>query len=257
MEEKRGISSRGMKIIALTLMIFNHFCASYGDFVSDSAYLFRELHWYITRPSFMLYAFMISEGMVHSSDRRKYILRLFLFALISEIPYDLCFKRQVIYTDSQNVFFTLCIGALAIELLDRYTGETILQGMTCLACCAAAQLGGTDYGFLGVGTIVCFYLFRGSRKKQLIGTGIAFVFLTAAEYFVQFLQFWPLEVILANLPQVNYYIFLELHALAAFPIIAAYNGTLGKVRHKLLFYIAYPAHLLAVYGAISMIRAMG
>lgn len=73
---------------------------------------------YIGRIAFPIFAFQITEGYVHTSNLKKYFLRLFVFALISQLPFMLFIST---YSNAfhLNVFFTLLLGLLAITIYDK------------------------------------------------------------------------------------------------------------------------------------------
>jgi len=244
---KAALNANTLKAIALIVMIFNHFCVAYCSNVSNEAYFFTDAHWYLTRLSFVLYAFFITEGMTHTHDRKKYMLRLFLFALISEIPYNLFQACTVIRLGSTNVFFTLFLGAAAIYFIDLLSGKYLLQFLAFAVCCYAALKLGTDYSYFGVSLIVTFYIFRGNRKKQLICSAILFCILTYGYYSMRYVLAMPLSQVIQHISTINYYAFMEMHGLLAFPLLALYNGERGSSRYKMLFYASYPIHLVLVW----------
>ncbi|WP_312694011.1 TraX family protein, partial [Caproiciproducens sp.] len=93
------MSSSQLKVLAVVTMLTDHI----GAILFPSVLLFRI----IGRLSFPLFCFLISEGLLYTANLKGYLERLFFFALISEVPYDLAFHGTVYYPQSQNVFFTL------------------------------------------------------------------------------------------------------------------------------------------------------
>ncbi len=101
-----GINSFQLKWIAVITMIIDHT----GAVLFPDNMVFR----YIGRIAFPIFCFLLVEGFFHTRDVRKYMLRLGLFALISEIPYDLAFRDTVLEFEHQNVFFALLLGVVMI-----------------------------------------------------------------------------------------------------------------------------------------------
>lgn len=239
MEEKRGLTGSALKIIAIITMFIDHLGASLLENgmmrqVSEQSVLSADvaaLHAYnkwkavdfvcrsIGRLAFPIFCFLLVEGFLHTRDKRKYFARLFLFSLISEIPFDLAFHREWFYWEGQNVFFTLWIAVLvlaALKYLEKrediaQAGRWLLQAGAILAGVALACFLHTDYEGFGVAAIVLLYLFRKDRRRQAIVGACAFL--------------WEVTA-----------------ALAFFPIYY-YNGKRG-LQLKYVFYIFYPAHLL-------------
>lgn len=242
--KKQYLDGVAFKWAAVLLMILNHLCIVLCDFGGAASYFFTDAHWYLTRIAFVFFAFFISEGMIHTHSRPLYLLRLGIFALFSEVPFDLCFHRVFWYSPSQNVFFTLLLGALAIALWD--VAPKLLKLPAVLLCCLGAQLLATDYSFLGVITIFVFYVTKGSVGRRLAATAAAFAAATVLFYLEMFggglsaftsPVFWRLVV-------------LEWHGLPAFPLLLLYSGQPGKSPRgwlKYYFYLFYPVHLLLFY----------
>ena len=124
------------------------------------------------RLAFPIFCFLLVEGFVHTRDVKKYVRRLFLFALISEVPFDLAFFRTPFALDHQNVYWTLALGVLAMAGLKHFEkpdGSASWKGLLCAAgCTLAALLACTDYDGIGVLIICALYLTRGDRKRQCI-----------------------------------------------------------------------------------------
>lgn len=216
------MSSLVLKIIALTTMIIDH----YGAIFRSSQILFRI----IGRIAFPIYCFLIVEGYFHTRDVKKYASKLFIFALISEIPFDYAFFSRINWSH-QNIFFTLFIGLQAIHLLEIYKDKSSLISLSIiLSASLLASLLRTDYNFIGIIYILAFYKTRSfsSLKRILIVSLIIFV--------------------------TNYYStsFIQQYSLLAMPLLLLYNGKLGlKIKPiQILFYIAYPLHL----GLFALIK---
>ena len=152
-----GITSNILKLIAVILMLSDHIWAtamSFGNWMT-----------YIGRMAFPIFAFLIAEGFVHTSNFKKYAMRLLGFAIITEIPFNLFYSSRFFNPYHQNVLFTLLLGLLAIYVIDNlkknHTAKNIGLSVLWLALiCIGATIGFVDYGFLGMITVVMFYLLR-------------------------------------------------------------------------------------------------
>lgn len=174
----------------------------------------------IGRLSFPIFCFLLVEGFLHTKSAARYALRLGLFALISEIPFDFAVYNQMFADDMQNVFFTLLLGLLALmgmqyaaQLSEQYAPKLrFLSVLPLIICALLAGLLRTDYSAFGVLLIGALYLSRQNRMHQCIIGAIG----TA----------WEITAPLAFLP------------------IYFYNGERGKLKFKYAFYLFYPLHLL-------------
>ena len=180
----------------------------------------------IGRVSFPIFCFLLVEGFLHTHDRKKYALRLFLFALVSEIPFDLAIMGRLFDPVHQNVFFTLLIGLLAMMLCDyfRMQAQPVAQVLVLILAMVLAWALHTDYGYRGVLLIELLYIFRYDRMKQVVAGAVAFS--------------WETTAPLAFIPVWFYNGFHE---------SSIYNGKRGK-SGKWFFYWFYPVHLLILWG---------
>ena len=109
----RGLNALWLKIIAVASMICDHFCAV---FISASEpHLLRV----VGRLAFPIFAFQIAEGAKKTQNALKYAFRLLIFAVVSEIPFDLAFSGKMFDWNHQNVYFTLLFGLVAVSVI-RY-----------------------------------------------------------------------------------------------------------------------------------------
>ena len=164
-----GLDAMTLRLLALGSMLLDHL---WGTIVPGNMWMT-----YVGRLAFPIFAFQVTEGFFHTSDRRKYMGRLLLFGLIAEVPFDYMMVSSPIFPFHQNVMFTLALGLWMIGSLDRLWQErTVKQGLKTVLVLAAASLmalvGFVDYGVMGVWTVVLFYLcrgFRGAWIGQLVG----------------------------------------------------------------------------------------
>ncbi|MCI9366536.1 MAG: conjugal transfer protein TraX [Clostridia bacterium] len=225
-----------LKIIALITMCCDHISyLLYGGF--------SHLN-YIGRIAFPIFAFQISEGYIHTNNLKKYFLRLFVFALISQIPFMLfcsIFTKQF----SLNIFFTLLLGLISIIIYDKFnklkTENKLLHLFYNFAGILSAILMGilaefinVDYGAFGVSIIFVFFLF----KKHKFFMNIGFILCTTIYY-------------LKNMLISNKYTLIFVFTLIPLIFINLYNNKRGK-NLKYILYIFYPAHLLIFY-ALSLL----
>lgn len=230
--KRKGLSGSTLKIIAIVTMLIDHIGATiiedimysypgYEQALVTVYFIMRT----IGRLAFPIFCFLLVEGFFHTRDVKSYAIRLALFALISEVPFDFTFNHSIIEFSYQNVFFTLLIGLLmmwALEYInerfvyDRTVHIALYMAITMVASLLANFLK-CDYGSLGIFVILLMYIFRNNRLIQTISVCAAFVIL--ARFSLQ-----------------------SLAGLAFIPI-NQYNGKKG-LSLKYLFYAFYPIHIL-------------
>ncbi len=214
------LTSTGLKWIAIVTMIIDHIGAV---LYPESQYPDMVILRIIGRIAFPIFAFLIVEGYRYTRDVQEYGMRLLIFALISEVPFDLAFEKVPFTMDHQNVFFTLALGLLAVYVYDVLKeANGLLAGGGIFIIAATAEVFRTDYGMLGVLLIVLMYAFYDKR----------------------FIAIWILVInvffVMIGVSQ------NQLFAIVAVLFIWNYNGKPGR-RMRYLFYIIYPAHILILY----------
>lgn len=210
-----------LKIIAALTMFTDHV----GHVLFPGHIWFRI----IGRIAFPIYCFLIVEGFLHTRDLRRYMFRLLIFGLISEVPFDYAFYGVVFNMEHQNVFWTLLFGLMAVSVMSMIRNDNIymqyfLQTLVAVPFGAVAQLLHTDYRWPGVALIAGMYMFHDFEYIK-VASGAFFM-----------LPFFTNEI--------------ELAGLAAFIPIHFYNGksgmkggNTGKIL-RLVWYAFYPLHLL-------------
>lgn len=216
-----GINGAFLKWLAILSMTIDHFAAGFLSSHNQmsaanltDAYTISRL---IGRLAFPIFAFLIIQGYQHTSNRKKYATKLFIFALLSEIPFDLAFYNRLFAWNHQNIFFTLAIGVVGLAAYEKYEQEKkiIPQMLALVLAGLMAYVLNVDYGIYGIVLIVGLGLLRDNKISQ------------------------TLFGIVAGLAQ-------TLTASLAFLPIWFYNGERGR-QNKWFFYIFYPAHLLVIY----------
>lgn len=178
----------------------------------------------VGRIAFPIFCFLLVEGFTHTKSAAKYALRLFLFALLSELPFDFALSSNLFSWRHQNVYFTLLIGLLVmmgVSWFEHLRVKNNLQYWLCILMQGAVAVGGlclakalyTDYGFKGVFLIEVLYFLRLDRRVQAIFGAIA----------ISWETFGPL----------------------GFLPVWFYNGRRGR-QMKYFFYWFYPVHLIVL-----------
>ncbi len=209
----------------------------------------------VGRISFILFAYLIVEGVIYTGSRGRYLLRLFLFALLSEIPFDLAFSGKAVDWSAQNIYWTLFLGALTLTLweqLGRYRCVWLreLRWVVVTGACMAAFQFAFDYRFMGILLIFVLYQTHGKPLGiSLCASGI-----------IMFSGTWMANLIRYGDSFTAAYLFRfslrEMYGLFAFIPIFLYNGKRGRQLPKPFYYGFYPAHLLLLYGNAKIIGVM-
>ncbi len=222
MNDLKLLNGFQLKMIAIITMLIDHT----GAILLPQYFGLRI----IGRVAFPIFCFLLVQGALHTRNIKKYMLRLGLFALISEIPFDLAFNRTLFYWQSQNVFFTLLIGVFTIWISEQFAQKSeefdfgFKQGIVFGVASILAHYLGSDYGAYGILIIGAMYAFHDKLYLMMISYGVLTYFLSEG---IQ-----------------------RYSALALLPI-AVYNGERGR-QIKLLFYVFYPVHLLVLLGIRSI-----
>lgn len=220
LEKLRILDGTSLKLIAMISMVFDHV----GDMFFPGALWMRM----IGRLAMPLFSFCIAEGYAHTKNKQRYLMRMGVFALVSEIPFDLAFEGRV-GLGHQNIMLSFFLAILALMVFDRIRGEgkehaagKTLLGILCVCAMAVlALLLRADYTLFAVLAVFLFYVLRNRHPLLRCGVGVSFLALTRT---------------------VGYY---RATGLSLIPLLL-YNGKRGRGL-KWLFYAFYPGHLLLLY----------
>ena len=159
-----------LKIIALVSMIIDHYGAIFHSDI--------DLYRIIGRLAFPIYCFLLVEGYFHTKDVKKYAKRLFIFALVSEIPFDFAFYNKIEFMH-QNVFFTLFIGLITMYFLDNKEEKYNFSRRAILITSVLSSiLLFVDYNFIGIIYILSFYFTKNYTKSKRLALVSLVIFLT-------------------------------------------------------------------------------
>jgi hypothetical protein len=176
----------------------------------------------IGRLSFPLFAYLIALGVETTRNIKRYFVRLFLFALISQIPFYLALGIEPF--EHLNIFFTLSFGVMFIYFIKRKSVFSLVP--------LFASLLNFDYSVYGIALIGCMYLLEENMELGIVSIGLINL---------SFLMVWP----------------SQLFSLFALPIILLYRNGVLKINReskrktaiirKYLYYSYYPLHLALLY----------
>ena len=234
MQRTQVLNGFHLKLIAICTMLIDHMGYT----------LFPGVMWLrcIGRIAFPIFCFLVAEGCIYTHDRKKYALRLLVFALLSEIPFNLMTGGWVWNPYDQNVLWTLLAGALVCWLMDwtlkkRTAAAFLLTGTVMAAVFYLLELVNTDYGGWGMLLVAMFYGVRrapyGLTVKMPV-QAVGLVFFSIALMGGVSIELWSL---LSLVP------------------IWLYNGRRGFSNKAVQygFYAFYPVHIL-ILSLIAIYR---
>ncbi len=225
----KKINGAQLKYIAFASMFIDHFNkAIITPFLTGSGALniITTIFDILGRIAFPIFCFFIVEGFFKTKSRRKYLRNLLIFAIISEIPYDMFQSAVFINTWSQNILWGLALGLFTIMVIDKLKEKIkkrpvwIFVSIFIVALSSLiSMLISADYEYYAIIIIYIYYLFY---DKRLLASGLGYLV-----------------------------IIKDIYAILGFATVLLYNGEKGK-QNKIFNYLFYPVHLL-VLGIIRMV----
>ncbi len=237
-ESKFELTSFHLHILAMALMLCDHMWITVipgNNWMTD-----------IGRIAFPIFAFMSVEGFFHTKNFKKYVKRLLVFALISEIPFNLVVGGRIFYPLHQNVLWTFLIGVSLMWLNEKVKEKSHLVKLS--VCAGTIALGFAlgllsfcDYHYAGVFTVLVFYFFRG-RKWWNFAIQAIFLWHINTEILSGFYYVWEVFGMEVEVLRQSFAMF------ALIPIWL-YHGKQGLYNKgiKALYYWFYPAHLFILW----------
>ena len=222
-----GFNRNQLKYIAVIAMLVDHIGMFFVPITTPLGLLLRI----IGRLTAPIMCFFIAEGYFYTRSKFRYGMRLFIFALISQIPYSFA-HDGVCFTFDFSVIYTFFIGFLVLLSYDKITNK-VLKWAVIFLLIVVSYFG--DWGVFAPLWILVFWAYRDNMRMKIIGysfvcvllMGIATSAMMSAGY-NWYSQLWQAGTFLA------------------IGLIAGYNGEKGSGGKfgKWFFYVFYPVHLV-------------
>lgn len=243
----RQLNSNHLKLIAIFAMTIDHIAdLLYPGFPNNPVAIILHLIGRLTAP---IMWFFVCEGFYYTRDLKKYLQRMFVFAIISHFAY--CFAFGIDYIpfhsgifNQTSVIWPLFFGIVVLWLVNGDNGLKEWQKWLCVIAINIITFP-SDWSCIAVMAIMTMYANRGNLKKQMSG-----------------MMFWVLVYGIVSFFFVNKtYALVQSGVILVYPFLKHYNGKKGNAGWlKWFFYLYYPAHLiivgivrLTIYGDISLL----
>lgn len=240
--QKRGLSQEALKLIACITMLLDHIGVviimdCFENATGANKGLFLELYEIlrtIGRLAFPIYCFLLVEGHAHSSNPKRYGLRLLIGAMLAEVPFDLA-AFGAITMRHQNVMVTLLLGFVMLEVVKKSRNLPV-KLLLIIPFAIAAEYLNADYGADGILVIALFSLTRELPGRALL------------QFFGLWCIFSPSHLMALNWLG-GFSVTIQEWAVVAMVPICLYDGrkTITSKVVQWSFYLFYPAHLLVLY----------
>jgi hypothetical protein len=239
------ITESVLKAIAVLTMFIDHI----ATFFLPSRSLPYIIMRFIGRFSSPIFCWFIVQGFWRTRNFKKYLTRIFIFALLSYYPYILAFhgsdlSRNYMYL---NMLFTFFFGLIFLYGLHKTEKlplkiTFVLLGIVGISFCS--------YGLFGLGMIIAMDIMHSNKKLGVLAF-IGMIFAKSYESFTYIFSsvgtFAHLKHIFPSTSALLYYFLLDNFAyllpLCLLALPQKSNQPRPTKTEKWFFYIFYPAHL--------------
>ncbi len=196
----------------------------------------------ITTTSFFIFAFLCGESCRYTCHKVRYIKNLFLFAVVSELPFQL--MKQAMdgiplhpYWGFSNVLATLLLGVLACFGFEEASKRNLswAGALLLLLCMGMAWLLQTDYHAYGVLAVFVSWFFKEKRQRLVALGAIIFLLYGIQGLLAEFLSGMDWYETPGKLSAAFF-------SMGTVWLLNQYGGKRGK-NLKFFFYLFYPAHI--------------
>jgi len=225
-----GLTGNKLKVIALVAMFFDHYFAVFVPHETLLGVLSRTPG----RIAAPIFCYFVAEGYHHTSNRKKYMLRLLAFAIVSHLPFNMTFGYT--FFQATSILWGLALGLVALSVIDNKNTHPVLKAGALLICCLMAVP--ANWNYVTVLWVVVFGIYRGNVKRQIIGFTVVGLLFHLVPVAIRFgAEHWP------------YPHWYQIGILLAIPLLLKYNGKQGRKCKPLsqFFYWFYPGHLLLIH----------
>ena len=241
----KGLSSNALKFIAIIAMTIEHvICVTFPNYPTDWWIVALHMIGRITAP---IMWFFVAEGYHYTHNLKKYIVRLFIFAVISHFAYNFAFGipfipfRTSVFNQT-SVIWSLAWGLVALAISDSVRLKQWQKTVLIIIICTVTFC--SDWSCIAVLAIVGIGSHRGDFKRQMTEM-MMYVFFYALIYFIFINKIYGI---------------IQLFVALSIPLLKSYNGERGSWKGmKWFFYFYYPAHLvlcgiirILLYGNIGV-----
>jgi len=244
-----------LKWIAIIGMVLNHAVFAFFEVLP----LWLMLPMYMTGGlTFPIMAFFVVEGYRHTSNLKGYMLRLFIFGLISQ-PFHILVFRQFM----PNILFTIILSLVVLVLNDKIKIRPLFW-LVFVFVNLVSLLVFMDWFVIGIIMVLMYHKIGNENKRRMMPSIVASIFFIVFTAFgIVGLNMVGSEAMIYQMDgivmygDINYWYASAtffIGCIAAGFLLKGYNGDRGK-RMKWAFYVSYPLHL-AVLGGLSLVLGL-
>lgn len=234
-----------LKWIAIIGMVLNHMVFGWWEIMPTWLAIPLYAAGGLTFP---IMSYFVVEGYRHTSNLKKYILRLFVFGVIAAFFHPLVFGGIIM-----NIMFTIIVGIISLVLYDKMTIRPLFWVLFVILCLLTLFPIFFDWAIIGVVMILLTHIIYDENKRRVVPTVVGGIFV----FLISLLDLWALNhsnlyVDTSDVDETLMFVstFFVIGCIAAAFLLKNFNGERGK-RMRWLFYIFYPLHL-AIIGGIAL-----
>ena len=249
----KNLDAYKLKWIAIIGMILNHMVITWWEIIPTGLALPMNAAGGLTFP---IMAYFVVEGYRHTSNLKRYILRLLMFGLIA-LPFHILALsiplgggNPLIYP-LLNILFTIIFSLLVLVIYDKMKSRVLFWILYVILIFPISNL--FEWQFIGVTMVLMYHIIRNEKARRIVppifagvlNLGFALLAIVAMS-FMPYVEGAP-QTLATNVDFLRIMPSFIIGVIAAAVLLYNYNGERGK-RMKYLFYVIYPVHLAVLAG---------